>query len=301
MIATQPPSSSEGSCLALGRGEAGTLAVLADGLRRHGAKIGASLLGQKRIHARIHQSLDLHHGGCGASRPVFAIPVALAVRAWGEALEMELPAKALQLRMYDWVRCQDQTRHVSHYFLTEAYWASLVRPIRPSSIMREADYLRAGKLAYRDTKVYSRYLEMMEQGYTIMRNRTLINSRAKLDDYFDRFVALYRSIEERGVMRMRDVRGDAGVPGSTAPGGKGRLGRNSDIGVAIGPDGTLAALPGAQHRLAVAHALSLERVPVQIRMIHGQWLRGAVEAGADYAAALPAALAQAIRSAGAPA
>lgn len=249
--------------------------MFADRLRGRLGEMRSALAGNGQARKAMAACLARHgQGGKLAALPPFDTPVALAMRAFGPWLEIEMPVGALQSRTHDWVRCGKATYHVGQYFLTEADWPSLVKPLVPSAVMREAAYLRASKLAYRGTLIYARYLEMMEQGYVITRNRALVNTREKLDDYFDRFAALYRSIEENGVLRMRDVRRAAALPGSTAPGsGDGDV-RNMDIGVAIGPDGALAVLPGAQHRLAVASVLRLDKVPVQVRMIHGRWLRG---------------------------
>lgn len=266
---------------------------LANGLRRRTANLRAGLASRGEARRRLdfaiaaHSRWEMEH-----KLPPFDLAVAFAVRACEGALELEMPVSALQMRMHDWVRCGDATYHVGQYFLTEADWASLTRPAMPSAIMREAVYLRASKLAFKETLIYSRYLEMMEQGYTISRNRAAVNSRERLDDYFERFASLYRSIEQNGVMRMRDVRRSGDLPGSTAPGKSCDHASNHDIGIAIGPRGEIAVLPGAQHRLAVASALKLGKVPVQVRMVHGEWLRGLESIGASPAEAVTRAVAQ---------
>jgi ParB-like chromosome segregation protein Spo0J len=88
----------------------------------------------------------------------------------------------------------------------------------------------------------------------VTRQHRRLRTRADVDEYFERFVALFRSIEQHGVVRRA-------------------AGRDRDIGVALGPWGDLVRLPGGQHRLAIASVLGLERIPVQIRMVHADLLR----------------------------
>ena len=47
-----------------------------------------------------------------------------------------------------------------------------------------------------------------------------------------------------------------------------------DIGVAIDATGRLCKLPGGQHRFAIARALGLSEIPVQVRMLHVDVLQG---------------------------
>jgi hypothetical protein len=204
----------------------------------------------------------------------FALPQPMAMRALGKALEVEMPVAALQMRMHDWVRCDDRIIHTGRWFLAAARWKDLVHPAHPSSVMREAVHLKKADLDYRETASYRRYLQLIEQGAVITRNHVPLDSRERLDDYFERFARLYRSIQRHGVLRARDVRiSDAAMPGSTAPGRTSPQGKDADIGIAIGPRGQIAVLPGAKHRLSVATVLRLRKVPVEVRLVHADWLR----------------------------
>jgi hypothetical protein len=210
----------------------------------------------------------------GPPKRAFAVPQPLVMRALGKALEVEMPVAALQMRMHDWVLCDDKIIHTGRWFLACARWEDLIHPARPSSVMREAVHLRKAGLDFRNTASYERYLQLIEQGAIITRNHVRLDSRERLDDYFERFARLYRSIERHGVLRARDVRiSDGAMPGSTAPGRTSAQGKDADIGIAIGPQGQIAVLPGAKHRLSVATVLKLRKVPVEVRLVHADWLR----------------------------
>ncbi len=74
-----------------------------------------------------------------------------------------------------------------------------------------------------------------------------------------------------------------------------------DIGVAIDADGRLVRHTNGKHRMAAALALGIERIPVEIRLVHTGWLaRQSERLGLSPADALLATLEEA-RSTGWPA
>lgn len=202
----------------------------------------------------------------------FVLPVTVAHLAFGESLEIDLPVAMLQTRMHDWINLRGHRIHTGYRFFSSGDWSPLLTDAKPTSVMREAIQLKACGLDYRATGSYARYLEMMDEGYRIVRNRILIDSRERLDAYFERYVSLFESIEDNGVLRIEEAR-ERGLPGSTAPHDKIFEPDNADIGVAIGPEGETVALPGAKHRISIASVLELPSVPVEVRMIHAGWLR----------------------------
>ncbi len=101
-----------------------------------------------------------------------------------------------------------------------------------------------------------------------------LNSQELIDDYFQRFVALFHSIQAHGVVPVNSLKGPLAekFQPSASRRRKTEWGER-DIGVAIGPAGELVLLPGGKHRLAVATVLKISHVPVQVRMVHVDWLR----------------------------
>lgn len=207
----------------------------------------------------------------------FSVPVSFAVAQLGDALLLNVPTAALERRLADWVRCGNSRVNVSDYFLGGGDWERFAHPFAASTVAAEARELAEHGLDYRATRVYADYLARLAAGRPVTRNRVKLDSRARVDGYFERFVALFESIREHGVVRLAAARGLA--PALSCASGV-RRGRTEfaeqELGIAIGPDGELFRLPGGQHRTAIAQVLQVPRLPVQVRLVHIHWVREAV-------------------------
>jgi len=250
-----------------------------DRIRRAAIRVRGARLARNRLNRAARRLAEK-----GPSSPPlqFVLPVTVAQLALGKTLEIDLPVAMLQTRMHDWLLLRGKRIHTGYRFLAEGDWTPLLTDAEPTAVMREAIQLRACGLDYRKTGSYARYLEMMDAGYRIVRNRVLIDCRERLDAYFERYVALYKSIEEHGVLRLEET-WNRDLPGRTAPHDKDPGSDDADIGVAIGPDGEAVVLPGAKHRLAVATVLELPSAPVEVRMVHAGWLHS-LDRGDDWCA-----------------
>lgn len=208
------------------------------------------------------------------SIPFFAFPLAYALRVFGQRLEIRVPLSVLTHRLHDWVEYGGLAQHASSSFVCMGEWHGLLAPTTNYAVMREAMQLYKARLHYKLTKVYERFYNLAQEGKPVWRNQVALNSQERIDDYFERFVALFHSIQAHGVVSVNRLKGHLTekFQPSASRRRKTEWGER-DIGVAIGPAGELVLLPGGKHRLAVATVLKISHVPVQVRMVHVDWLR----------------------------
>lgn len=202
----------------------------------------------------------------------FWLPQAHALWRFGSWLELTIPAAALEALMLDVVEVSRRSFHTGRWFIGAGDWAPLLLPFNRHQISREAGELKAAELRFRDTRSYAAYRRRAELGKPMVRNRLVLDTAAAVDAYFEGFVALFESIRTHGLQRRAEFAGNRGW----------RVGQRrwlaelgeQDIGVALAADGRLVKLPGGQHRFAIARALGLDAVPVQLRMLHVGALQG---------------------------
>lgn len=205
----------------------------------------------------------------------FLVPAVVARTHFGNTLQLEIPSAWIDQRLPDWIEHAGRRYNVNDFFLGAGDWSGLTHTFMDSTVATEAIELHEHKLDFRRTGAYHAYLSRMEAGQPVMRNRVRLASPELIEAYFARFVSLFRSIETHGLMRLADARRRT-VQMSTAAG----LRRwradfaERDIGVAIGRSGEVYRLPGAQHRTAIALVLGIPRLPVEVRLVHADWLRG---------------------------
>jgi len=240
-----------------------------DKVRRAIVQAYGEQISRRRLNHRVGR--QLHHSKQGTELD-FAVPTCLAEAAIGHSLEIEMPTMALHTRMHDWVRAGGQTWHTGYWFVSSGDWSRLLLDASDSAVMREARQLKECDFDFRETASYQRYVRGLDEDFKVVRNRVHLDSREKLDAYFERYVRLFRSIQRHGVLRIAEA-APRQLASSTAPDRDYPVTDEQDIGIAIGPDGDPILLPGAKHRLAIATLLELATVPVQIRMVHTNWLR----------------------------
>lgn len=217
--------------------------------------------------ARVLRDADREHAQ-------FTLPVAYGLQLFRGHLDLVLDMSVLSSRLHDWVQSGGLLQHSSSYFVCLGSWDHLLSPAKRSAVMREAIELHQARLDYRATPSYARYIALADARTPVTRNQIALSSPQRIADYYERFVALYRSIEAHGVLPMRRVPQPVanrflrrGLPSWVLASGE------RDIGVAIGPQGATVLLPGGKHRLAVAIVLGIHRVPVEVRMLHLDWIR----------------------------
>jgi hypothetical protein len=173
-----------------------------------------------------------------------------------------------------------QTVRFSDHFLGRGDWKLHLEKLERSSVYLEiADLLVSGP-AFRDTPAYAELRGRMAEGRPAHRNLLPLDTVEKLDLYFEEVLELVRSIRDEGYRRRSPYAGvdsiaDAALRASSIRPVLIEL-TESEIGVAVGPQGSLHRLGPGTHRFAIARQLGLKRVAVELRLFHIQWIRQAM-------------------------
>jgi hypothetical protein len=186
----------------------------------------------------------------------FFVPTAWAQACLKDRLRTAVPTLEIRQVMFDWLQVGGRSLHASDYFIGGGDWSVFLRSIEKSAIMQEAIELIEKDMAWSKTEVYRAMLQAIERGAPLRRQQMLLDSEEAIARYFQRFHRLAESIRTRGMLRPADVDRPAENLGER------------EIGIALDCDGSLVKLPGGQHRVAIARAIGLPRIPVEVRLIH---------------------------------
>ena len=224
-----------------------------------------------------------------------AVPAAQAHFFFNEKLLLSIETPDIEKRLPDRVFDGTHVHWIGAHFLDGGDWEPIKGLITESSSHREIVELCETRQAFREGKRYRNYVRRIAAGSRLQRNRIVLDTVEKLDGYFAYYLALIEDIERNGILSQSDL----GLHGQT-----GRHHRwtrtfwqdlaERDIGVAIDEDGSLVRHTNGKHRMAAAIALGIERIPVEIRLVHAGWLmRRSDQLGLPPAEALLATLEQA--------
>ena len=200
--------------------------------------------------------------------------------AWffGATLHLDIDPAKLKYRISDWVRGPRGIHWVGGSFLDAADWSAALSPLDHSPIHREMHDIVAAGADFRRTATYRNFLRAIELGRPMLRNNVRLASQDAIEAYFKYCRGLVKSMRKRGAMRraasgafhgIRVRHWDARSPLYDSS--------ERDIGVAIDADGSIIRHLGGKHRTAIAQALKLPTLPVEIRMVNVHWLRQQVE------------------------
>jgi hypothetical protein len=201
------------------------------------------------------------------------IPPHLARWYFGTSLTFEVNPAALRTRISDFVRDQEGARWIGHSFLDAADWSAALAPVERSPVHREMLELVAADVDFRKVRAYQVHVRCAVAGRPIKRNGVALASVAEVDAYYRYCADLIASMREHGALPRRKLgpigrvwlkHRDARPPILNSA--------ERDIGVAIDGDGTLVRHRGGKHRTAIAQALGLPSVPVEVRLVHVGWL-----------------------------
>ena len=196
-----------------------------------------------------------------------------AIWYYGPALHLDVDPLKLEHRLSDWVRGPHGAHWTGDSFLDSADWSAAISPVKKSPIHREMLEIAAKGGDPRDTKAYRTLMRAIRRGRPSRRNNVTLASVEAVEAYLRYCRDLIKSVRKRGVMRhseagpfhrLRLKHRDARpvVHDST----------ERDIGVAITETGEIIRHLGGKHRTAIAQALKLPSIPVEVRMVHTSWL-----------------------------
>jgi hypothetical protein len=126
---------------------------------------------------------------------------------------------------------------------------------------------------YRGSRPYRRLMRRVRRRRPSERNGVLLSTEEDVEAYLRYCRALIKSARKHGVVRRRTsgtFRGRWLKHRSARPPLVDLAER--DVGVAIDVNGELVRHLGGKHRTAIAQALGMERIPVEVRLVHVGWL-----------------------------
>ncbi len=209
------------------------------------------------------------------ARHLLSLPVSYAKADLAEHLTLRIDPPRLTHRLHDWIRSDEdeRPRHINDYFLCSGEWASALNRISDTRVYAEAMQLYDADLDYKMTDAYKTYRIGLAKGHVQTRNKTALDTAEKIELYFARFVKLFRSIQRHGIIPVAEAKKLSGMMGGKSIIRSWRTDYGeTNIGVAIGASGELVALPGGQHRLAIASILNLKQIKVELRLVHRDWI-----------------------------
>ncbi len=239
-------------------------------LEHMAARAGAPIFGSRFVFpGRLNKAVASLHAG----QQAVDLPPEHAAGYYGAALHLDLDPAALVHRISDEVITPRGARWMGWSFLDAADWDGVISRIDESPIHKEMCELVAGPADYRHTQTYLNLMRGIEVGRPAYRHGVLMSSTDRIDAYIIYCHDLIKSARKCGIVRhtvlgrfhrlrlkhrrLRSIAVDAG---------------ERDVGVAIGADGTIIRLLGGKHRMAIAQALKLPRIPVEVRLVHVAWI-----------------------------
>jgi hypothetical protein len=201
------------------------------------------------------------------------IPADRARWYFRSALQINVDPARLRYRISDYVRDHRGLRWIGLSFLDGADWRAALTPLARSPVHREMTDLVAAGLDFRAIRAYRSFQHAAELGRPPKRNGIRLTSLAEIEGYFRYCVDLIESMREHGVVPRRQfsaLRRFGLKHREARP--LALDGAERDIGVAINADGELIRHLGGKHRTAVAQALQLPSIPVEVRLVHVGWL-----------------------------
>ena len=233
--------------------------------------LGSSLLFPRRFDKVVHELLS--GGAAGALAPQYA--------RWyfGPHLHLEVDPAKLMNRISDFVVDHSSVRWIGATFLDAADWSGALAPIKRSPIHREMSEIAIAGSDYRGTLAHRMFLRGQALGRPARRNGVALATNADIDAYFRYCFDLIESIKAHGVVARRTFgRVDLARLKHWQARSPALDRTERDIGVTISAEGELIRHLGGKHRTAIAQALDLPRMPVELRLVHVGWLAREAEA-----------------------
>jgi hypothetical protein len=145
------------------------------------------------------------------------------------------------------------------YFIIDGDWDKDSIPVKEDRNYKDIqDIIYFGE-NYSQSESFRLYLlELIENQPQKDHLGNRFNSRRSVEASFEFYLGLIDSMRENGYVKKEAL--DDGK-------------MDSDIGVAIGRLGELIHFRKGHHRLAIAKQIALERVAVEVQLVHSEWMK----------------------------
>lgn len=187
----------------------------------------------------------------------FFVPTDIIYSKFKKDLTIYINPAYLNLTLKDWLKVDQNIVNTSYYFFGDGNWENISSDITKSIVYKELLDLKNVNMDYKSSKHYLSYVQKMDKNNPTTKQHKILNTHEAIDSYFERFINLYNSIKEKGVLEANNFKKEK---------------ENKAIGIAVNSDGKIVKLPGAQHRVVISKILNLEKIPVEIRLIHKEYI-----------------------------
>ena len=188
---------------------------------------------------------------------------------FGDKLVFWIDPKLLRRRLLDRVSADGADFWLSDRFLDGADWSAVIRPVEDLAEHRDMLQLVTYGARYPEMPLFREFASRIRSGQPPKRYGKILDDEDKLHAYFRYFLQLADNIREHGFQQQ------SALPTRPAEGVEVRgrwAARQRNIGVAIASNGEVLRFLGGRHRTAIAQALSLPAVAVEVRLVHAGWL-----------------------------
>lgn len=234
--------------------------------------LGNTPIGNMVLPYQMRRALEIAQRQSGR----FALSYPLARWSYGDALVTEVDPARLSTWLLSFATCDGELVVLRDFFVGSGDWSPMLRDVETSPLHQEIVELVANDLDYEKCPSYRRLVEQVASEGPIVRNYIRLGSRQDVQAYFQHYSALIESVRTNGLRRKTER---AGQPEAGTVGGlRSRYHEmiETDVGVAVDRDGRLHRFRGGFHRTAIVKCLELERMPVAVKLVHADWLRGVI-------------------------
>ena len=195
------------------------------------------------------------------------VPVDVARWHFGEALLVPCDPTRITHWLPDNMAAGRAELPLRTSFVAGRDWSKRAKPMEENATFETMRQLVEARSRFRQTGSYAELLASAEAGTPRRANGIELRDRAAVDAYFESRLALVRAIEENGfVARARVSRAVRWGDGRNEHGER-------DVNVAIDRDERVFRFMAGRHRFAIARALGIRSIPVDIRAVDVRLLR----------------------------
>ena len=199
-------------------------------------------------------------------------------RAMAAAARISVDPRSIDRRLRHRVEGAEGDHTIRDRFLGAGDWEGLLDPLDTSSTHQEVREVVEAGLDYRRTGAFRLALERARSGHPLCRNYVALKTPDLVEKYFRSIVELVRSVSEAGIVRRAEYRRVSHIFGNCRIRPPWIEAVESDVGIAVGAVGEIYRFASGKHRMAIAQALNIGSMPVEVRMVHAGWLQRQVEA-----------------------
>jgi hypothetical protein len=203
----------------------------------------------------------------------FYVPIDHALTVLGEDLVFDISTAHLSRQLHFRVNTAAGLQRVCDYLTGSGDWQAHAMQITSTMIFEEVSEIAATGHLSRSSMPYRRFRQRLRQGRPMVRNQVVLDSAGLIEAYVGMTEKLVESIRRRGVERRAPQNLDTlqhAAISDVRPLVSEVMERN--VGVGLGADGELFRVCAGNHRTAAAIALGIASMPVELCMIHTNFL-----------------------------